>query len=596
MTSTFALTGSDSPRNPDNIIPFQERHWWKEAVVYQIYPASFCDGDGDGWGDIKGITSKLPYLSQLGANVIWLCPIFKSPQHDMGYDISDYRSIHAPYGTTQDVEDMLKAAHDLDLRVILDLVVNHSSNEHEWFLESKSSLNNPKRDWYHWVKGKTGPNGEKLPPNNWKSVFGAESAWQYDETTDEWYLHLFVTQQPDLNWDNPEVREAVYDLMKFWLDKGVDGWRMDVINLISKVAGYPDAPVVDPKAKYQPSIDFVANGPRMHEFLKEMNEKVLSKYDILTVGETPCTHDPKDLIQYVRSDELRMCFHFEMHDLDGTPAGPLENKRIDLRDLKRVIEKWQVAMYEGNGWNSVYYGNHDQARLVTRFCSDAPEYRARSAKLLALNQMTLSGTVYVYQGEDIGMCNMPRDWGFEEYKDIATLQWIQGEKEKRQKATEEENPDLSDLLEQMRAKSRDNARTPVQWDTTKNAGFSTGTPWMRVHDDYKEWNVEVQSKDKDSVNSFYKELFKARNDHLILVYGDFKVLDFENPSVFAYTKTYKDEKVLVILNFSDDAQEFEVDDGLDLSKAKLLLGTMGRGEVKDGKVKLDAWEGVSFTF
>ncbi|GHJ89286.1 hypothetical protein NliqN6_5688 [Naganishia liquefaciens] len=585
-----------SQPNDSTIIPFAERHWWKEAIVYQIYPASFCDANGDGLGDLKGITSKVPYLKQLGVNAIWLCPIYKSPQHDMGYDISDYRDIYEPYGTMDDFDELLKTMHEHGLKLIMDLVVNHCSSEHEWFIESKSSKQNPKRDWFIWRKGKVDENGQKVPPNNWKSVFGAGPAWTYDEGTDEWYLRLFVSQQPDLNWENPEVRQAVYDLMKFWLDKGVDGFRMDVINLISKVPGLPDAEIEDPDSKYQPGFKYTANGPKMHDYLREMNAEVLSKYDVLTVGETPFTHDPKVLIQYIRKDELQMVFQFEMHDLDGgDAANPMKPSPFKLTQLKQIIGRWQKAMFEGNGWNSIYFGNHDQARLVSRFTSDAPEYRARSAKLLALNQLTLSGTPYVYQGEDIGMSNVPQDWGFEEYKDVATLQWIDGMREKRQKSTGQEKPDLTDLLAWMRAKARDNARTPMQWDSSKNAGFSSADqPWMRVHDDYKQWNVQVQSNDPDSVNAFYKQLFNLRNEHLVLVYGSFDYVEFDNEEVFAYVKEHEGEKVLVVLNYTGKNVNFAVPDSLSTGNAKLILGTLGKGAIENGKVALEAWEGMLF--
>ncbi|KAJ9101239.1 hypothetical protein QFC21_003458 [Naganishia friedmannii] len=541
-----------SEPNQSTVIPFAEKHWWKEAhldsapilCAKQIYPASFCDANGDGLGDLKGITSKIPYLAQLGVNAIWLCPIYKSPQHDMGYDISDYREVYEPYGTMADFDELLATMKKHGLKLIMDLVVNHCSSEHEWFIESKSSKQNPKRDWFIWRKGKQDENGQPIPPNNWRSVFGAGPAWTYDEGTDEWYLRLFVSQQPDLNWENPEVREAVYDLMKFWLDKGVDGFRMDVINLISKAPGLPDAEVVDPSSKYQPSFKYTANG----------------------VGETPFTHDPKILIQYIRKDELQMVFQFEMHDLDGgDAANPMKPSPFKLTQLKKIIGRWQQAMFEGNGWNSIYFGNHD------------------------------SGTPYVYQGEDIGMCNMPKDWGFEEYKDVATLQWIDGVREKRQKEPGEENPDLSDLLPYMRAKARDNARTPMQWDTTQNAGFSTGgKPWMRVHDDYEQWNVEVQSKDPNSVNSFYKELFRLRNEHLVLVYGDFNYLDFDNEDVFAYVKEHEGEKVLVVLNYTGKTVTYTIPSSLETGNAKLLLGTLGKGAIETGKIVLEPWEGLLF--
>ncbi|CCO34855.1 hypothetical protein BN14_08964 [Rhizoctonia solani AG-1 IB] len=412
---------------------------FKSYCVYQIYPSSFADANGDGIGDLAGIESKLEYIKRLGADVVWLSPIYRSPQKDMGYDISDYQDIDPRYGTLEDWDSLLKKTHELGMRLVMDLVVNHTSDQHEWFKESRSSKSNPKRDWYIWRPPKFDAEGNRKPPNNWASLFGG-SAWEWDETTQEYYLHLFVVEQPDLNWENPEVRQAIWKLMRWWMERGCDGFRMDVINMISKVPGLPDGPVTQPDRDYQPGYQYYCNGPRVHEYLQEMYREVLSRYpNYFTVGESPLTHDPRDLLPYVLPErkELQMMFQFELADIDGT-HNPLIPRNPSLLDIKSVINKWQAFMFNHGGWNSLYMENHDQARSVSRllgfgvstdkktfnfdlYDEDLKKFWNVGAKLLAILHTTQGGTVFIYQGEEIGATNVPRGWSLEEYKDVATI-------------------------------------------------------------------------------------------------------------------------------------------------------------------------------
>ncbi|KAH8111359.1 glycoside hydrolase family 13 protein [Phellopilus nigrolimitatus] len=536
-----------------------QRAWWKEASVYQVYPSSYCDSNNDGIGDLNGIYSKLDYLKDLGVDVIWLSPIYKSPQEDMGYDISDYRNIDPQYGTLEDWDRLAKGIHERGLKMMMDLVVNHTSDQHEWFKESRSSKTNPKRDWYFWRPAKYDGQGNRIPPNNWKSVFQG-SAWEWDEKTQEYYLHLYVTGQPDLNWESPDLRNAVWDVMRFWLDRGADGFRMDVINLISKVPGLPDAPISNPREEYQPAPMYYANGPRVHEYLKEMNREVLSKYDgLITVGEAPFTHDMRGLAEYVLPDnsELNMVFQFELMDIDSsgpTRDDPLEPRKWKLTELKEVVNRWQTHLRNEGFWNSIYIQNHDQPRCVSRFGNDSPQWRAASAKMLAMLQITQTGTLYVYQGEEIAMANVPRSWPIEEYKDVATQNYYNRDR----KNEKDDNPDMSGVLDGIQKKARDHSRTPMQWESSKNAGFSNAAPWMRVNDDYPEWNVAAQQGDQHSVLSFWKQLLKLRKTHDILVYGDFKLVDEPNEEVFAFRRALDDNTAFVLLNFTDKDVDFKI--------------------------------------
>ncbi|ETS83634.1 hypothetical protein PFICI_05510 [Pestalotiopsis fici W106-1] len=582
---------------------FSSPQWWKEAVVYQIYPSSFQShpGNKSGWGSVKGITSRLDYLKDLGVNVVWSSPIFKSPQADMGYDIADYKMIDPCYGTLEDVDVLIAELKKRDMKLMMDLVVNHTSNEHAWFLESRSSKENPKRDWYIWRKPKSvGADGKPEPPNNWAQILGeANSAWTYDEVTGEYYLSLFTPEQPDLNWENPEVRAAVWDVMHFWLKRGAAGFRMDVINLISKVPGYPDAEVVLSKGhKYQPAWKYYVNGPKLHDYLQEMHREVLSKYDTITVGEMPGVSDEKEVLRTVgaKAGELRMIFIFDVVDIDK-PNVRMALKPWDVKEFKSIISRWQRVMIELDGWDSVFIENHDNPRSVSRYADDSDEYRHLGAKLIALMQTTLGGTLFVYQGEEIGMRNIPKDWDVEEYKDIETINYWK--KMKELYADDEEQLNHGKTVIHMKA--RDHARTPMQWDASANAGFCDADvkPWMRVMDDYPTINAAAQTKASDddnlSVWQFWQRGLKDRKEHAdVFVYGDFQELSHEHPQVFAYTRTsVQGEKWLVVLNYSGKQVEWYFPEDLKVDFWAASNYTKGRiGKPQTAMVPLKPWEGI----
>ncbi|OIJ14902.1 glucohydrolase [Anaerobacillus arseniciselenatis] len=530
-----------------------EKKWWKESVVYQIYPRSFKDSNGDGIGDLKGITSKLDYLKELGIDVLWLSPVYKSPNDDNGYDISDYQAIMDEFGTMEDWDELLAGLHSRGMKMMMDLVVNHSSDEHHWFVESRKSKDNPYRDYYIWRPGKDGQE-----PNNWTSFFSG-SAWQYDEHTDEYFLHLFSKKQPDLNWENPKLRQEVYDMMTWWLDKGIDGFRMDVINLISKADGLPSSPG---GKRYDWGGDYFMNGPRVHEYLQEMNSEVLSKYDMITVGECPGA-STEDAAQYANNEgtELNMIFTFEHMDIDSGPGGKWDVKPWKLADLKEVMSKWQYDL-EGKGWNSLYLNNHDQPRMVSRFGDDG-SYRVESAKMLATFLHMLKGTPYIYQGEEIGMTNVRFD-SIEEYNDIE-IHNMYGEK------VIEGNEDHQRVMEAIYVKGRDNARTPVQWDDSENAGFTTGTPWLKVNPNYKEINAKKALEDKDSIFYYYQKLIQLRKEHDIIVYGKYELILEDNEQIYAYTRSLADEKLLVICNFAGENATFTLPNDLKYGSRELLI-------------------------
>lgn len=556
-----------------------DQSWWKESVVYQIYPRSFKDSNGDGIGDIQGIIEKLDYLKELGVDIIWLSPVYKSPNDDNGYDVSDYQDIMDEFGTMADWEHLVQEMHDREMKLMMDLVVNHSSDEHHWFLEAKKSQDNPYRNYYIWRKGKDGKE-----PTNWESFFSG-SAWEYDETTDEYFLHLFSKKQPDLNWENPKLRREVYDMMNWWIDKGVDGFRMDVINLISK-AGYQDAPNVEGK-KYASGAEYFFNGPKIHEYLQEMNKEVLSK-GVVTVGETPGV-DVEQAKLYTGSDrnELNMVFQFEHMDLDSGPGGKWDLRPLKLKDLRDNFTKWQKGL-EGEGWNSLYLNNHDQPRMVSRFGNDG-KYRVESAKMLATFLHTLQGTPYIYQGEEIGMTNVNFD-SIEEYKDIETLN-MYNEKVK------ENNEDEAKVMESIYVKGRDNARTPVQWNASEHAGFTTGTPWIAVNPNYKEVNVEQAVVDQDSIFHYYKKLIKLRKEHDVIVYGTYDVLLDDHEQIYAYTRTLKKEKLLVILNFSDHRPEFKLPEDMICRDVEVLISNYEQPEEPDvSSIKLRPYEAVVYKY
>lgn len=518
-----------------------EKKWWQKSVVYQIYPRSFQDSNGDGIGDLKGITSRLTYLAKLGVDVIWLSPIYKSPNEDNGYDISDYRAIMDEFGTMEDFDEMLTAAHSLGLRIVLDLVVNHSSDEHPWFVESKKAKDNPYRDFYIWRDGKEGD-----VPNNWGSTFGG-SAWEWDENTQQYYLHLFSKKQPDLNWENPKMRAEVYDMMEWWLEKGIDGFRMDVISCISKDQTFADA-----KTFPNGTTNHIthANGPRVHEFLREMNQRVLSRYDLLTVGECAgCTLEAAKKYASLDGSELNMVFQFEQTEIDDHPTmGRYALGHFELKKLKEVLTKWQLGL-EGIAWNSLYWCSHDQPRIVSRWGNDSLKYRKTSAKMLATCLHMMKGTPYIYEGEEIGMTNMPYWDSIDAYDDIES-------KGNYFMAVERGLMTEKEGLEMMHQKSRDHARTPMQWDDTENAGFTTGTPWIRVNPNYKEINVKEALADPDSVFYYYQKLIQLRKQYDIIVYGIYELLEADHPDLYVYTRTLGEEKLLVVCNFSDHPASF----------------------------------------
>ena len=528
--------------------------WWQRAVVYQVYPRSFYDSNGDGIGDLNGVRAKLDYIRRLGVDVIWLNPIYKSPNDDNGYDISDYRAIMDEFGTMEDFDRLLAEAHEKGLRIVMDLVVNHTSDEHPWFIGSRSSADSSYRDYYIWREGKDGN-----PPNNWGASFRG-SAWERCEETGMYYLHTFSKKQPDLNWENETVRGEVYDLMRFWLDKGIDGFRMDVINYISKTPEMPDGPMMN--RLYGNFRPYCLNGPRVHEFLQEMNREVLSHYDVMTVGETPGV-SVEQAQRYTGPDEheLNMVFQFAHVNLDYDENGKWTLKRVPLDGLRRVLSEWQTGLH-GKGWNSLYLNNHDQPRMVSRFGDDSTEaLRSASAKMLGVLMHMMQGTPYVYQGEELGMTNVAFP-DISDYRDIDTLN-----------AWNEMTGELGVSPEHMMAcihrRSRDNARTPMQWSAAPNAGFTTGTPWIGVNPNYETINAEAQENDPDSVLCFYRRLIALRRELEIITEGDYTLLLADHPQVFAYQRSWQGQRLYVICSFS--AQTFDAPEILPYCGGRLLL-------------------------
>lgn len=503
--------------------------WWKKSTVYQIYPRSFMDSNGDGIGDIRGIIQKLDYLHELGVDILWLSPVYDSPNDDNGYDIRDYYKIMNEFGTMADFDELLEKVHARDMKLVMDLVVNHTSDEHAWFKDHPN--------FYIW----------RDQPTNWRSFFGG-TTWEYQKERNQYYLHLFSKKQPDLNWENPELRNAVYEMMRWWLDKGVDGFRMDVINMISKNPDMKDAPNGDGSSQFM-------NGPNVHTYLKEMNKFVLSQYDIVTVGESPGT-TPKEARDYTaaQNQELNMIFTFEHMDLDQASGEKWDLKPLDLIDLKENLEKWQHGLHN-EGWNSLYWNNHDQPRIVSRF-GDDQDWRVESAKMLATCLHFMQGTPYIYQGEELGMTNVRFDL-IEDYQDIETVNMYQ---EKREAGVSHD-----DIMTKIYAKGRDNARTPMQWSAEPNGGFTTGTPWLKVNPNYKDINA-LQHKDPDSIYQYYKKLIGLRKNMDIITHGDFELLHREDPDVFAYTRTWNDEKLTVYCNFSSQPKSVTLPEG------KILIG------------------------
>ena len=547
---------------------YEGRQWWKEAVVYQVYPRSFNDANGDGIGDLKGITEKLPYLAKLGINVIWLSPVFDSPNVDNGYDISDYFAIMSDFGTMEDFDEMLETAHKHGIKILMDLVANHTSDEHPWFKESRSSKDNPYRDYYIWKDPKGfDEDGNPIPPNNWASEFGGP-AWEWDEATGQFYLHIFFKEQPDLNWENEKVREDLYSMVRWWLDKGVDGFRLDAINIISKPEGFPDDPSTDFE-KHTSSIPFViSNGTMVHPWMKELTRETFSRYDVMTVGETSAT-SPEDAKLWAgyHTGELNMIFHFDHMGVDNDPNGKLGGKwsyaPYKLTELKRILNDWQTTL-EGNAWGSLYWNNHDQPRVVSRFGNDSDEFRTLSAKQLATTLHFMQGTPYIYQGEELGMTNVKFD-SIEDYRDGDSIRFYEDMHVDHKRLSHEE------AMQAIYIKGRDNARTPVQWDASANGGFSPEgvTPWIAVNPNYPAINAEAVLADEDSIFYHYQQLVALRRGELkdLMVYASFAPVDSvqvphnEDEAVYAYTRTGgadgspANESLLVISNFTAEEQE-----------------------------------------
>ena len=527
-----------------------KRNWWKEAVAYQVYPRSFNDSNGDGIGDLPGLIEKLDYLENLGIDVIWLSPMYPSPNDDNGYDISDYKGIMSEFGTMNDFDQLLSSIHQRGMKLILDLVVNHTSDEHPWFIESKSSKTNAKRDWYIWADPK--PDGSE--PNNWESIFNG-STWEFDESTKQYYFHLFSKKQPDLNWENPDVRQAVFEMMNWWFEKGIDGFRVDAITHIKKNFEAADLPVPDGK-KFAPAFDVDMNQPGIQEWLQEMKDKSLSRYDIMTVGEANGV-TPNDAEEWVGEEngKFNMIFQFEHLGLWSTG-----DTKFDVKSYKQVLNRWQKQL-ENVGWNALFIENHDQPRRVSTW-GDDKNYWYESATSHATAYFLQQGTPFIYQGQEIGMTNYPFE-SIESFNDVAVKTEYQ--------IVKKEGGDVNQLLDKYKMENRDNARTPMQWNNSINAGFTTGKPWFHVNPNYTEINVKQQLNDKFSILSYYKALIQLKKSDLIYTYGKFNMVDAENKQVFAYTRTFKNNTVLIVANLTNEVSELNLPFELDISSVDIKL-------------------------
>ena len=527
-----------------------KRNWWKEAVAYQVYPRSFNDSNGDGIGDLPGLIEKLDYLENLGIDVIWLSPMYPSPNDDNGYDISDYKGIMSEFGTMNDFDQLLSSIHQRGMKLILDLVVNHTSDEHPWFIESKSSKTNAKRDWYIWADPK--PDGSE--PNNWESIFNG-STWEFDESTKQYYFHLFSKKQPDLNWENPDVRQAVFEMMNWWFEKGIDGFRVDAITHIKKNFEAGDLPIPDGK-KFAPAFDVDMNQPGIQEWLQEMKDKSLSRYDIMTVGEANGV-TPNDAEEWVGEEngKFNMIFQFEHLGLWSTG-----DTKFDVKSYKQVLNRWQKQL-ENVGWNALFIENHDQPRRVSTW-GDDKNYWYESATSHATAYFLQQGTPFIYQGQEIGMTNYPFE-SIESFNDVAVKTEYQ--------IVKKEGGDVNQLLDKYKMENRDNARTPMQWNNSINAGFTTGKPWFHVNPNYTEINVKQQLNDKFSILSYYKALIQLKKSDLIYTYGKFNMVDAENKQVFAYTRTFKNNTVLIVANLTNEVSELNLPFELDISSVDIKL-------------------------
>lgn len=530
------------------IVPNKDAKWWKEAVVYQIYPRSFKDSEGNGVGDLKGIISKLDYVKSLGIDAVWLNPIYASPNDDNGYDISNYREIMSDFGTMEDFDLLLKEMHQRGIKLIMDLVVNHSSDEHEWFKQSRSSRDNPYRDYYHWWPAENGQ-----PPYRWSWFDVNSNAWKYDATTDSYYLHYFSEKQPDLNWENPKLRNEVYDIMRFWLDKGIDGFRMDAFQFISKDNSYPELPIAIVN-KPTEIIKFYGNGPHLHEYIQEMYREVLSKYNLMTVAEGAGS-SPAEAMQFVDPErkELDIAYHFESVEIGS------HLHDFGLVKYKNIFSSYDTV-FKDKGWLAIFLANHDQPRMVSKFGNDSPEFRELSSKMLTTFILTMRGTPFYYQGDELGMVN-PRFESIDEYHDVETRNKYEGLKLR--------GGDLQGFLEDQKQTSRENSRTPFQWDTTENAGFTNGKPWLKVNPNYKTINVAAQEKDPNSILNYFRKLVKIRKQSPTLIYGTFTLFDRENPNVFAYKRELDGKKLLVLLNFTNKIAVYDLN--IKLRKHEVIL-------------------------
>lgn len=527
-----------------------ERVWWKEAVGYQVYPRSFQDSNGDGIGDLQGMINRLDYLKEMGIDFIWICPMYKSPKDDNGYDISDYQDILEEFGSMDDFDQLLKEVHKRDMKLIIDLVLNHTSDEHPWFIESRSSKDNPKRDWYIWRDGKNG--GE---PNNWESIFEG-SAWEYDEKTDQYYLHVFSTKQPDLNWENPEVRDALYDTVNWWLDKGIDGFRIDAISHIKKRSGFPDMP--NPKKeKYVSSFDMHMNQQGIHEFLQEFKDKTYDNYDVMTVGEANGVHADEADLWVGDNGKMDMIFQFEHLDLWDQNA----EQQLDILGLKKVLTRWQKAL-EGDGWNALFVENHDKARAVSTWGDDEVYWR-ESATSIGTMYFFMQGTPFIYQGQEIGMTNVAFP-SIEDYDDVAAKNLY--------KTKKEQGLSHDEIMDILWNTSRDNSRTPMQWSSQANAGFTTGSPWMKINQNYKEINVADQEEDPHSILNYYKDMIRLKKKYELFTYGTYHLILEDDSQVYAYTRTLDDKVAIVIANLTNEIAKFE--SSYSLSTDDLILSNI----------------------
>ena len=542
-------------------------NWWKEGVLYQIYPQSFNDTNGDGFGDFKGVIEKLDYIQSLGVTMVWMNPFFESPLIDNGYDVSNYKAIHPRYGTMEDFQEMLNGFKARGIKFVLDVVVNHSSNQHRWFQESRSSRDNAYRDYYHWWPA------EKGKPPHRHSLFDPEGAWKYDETTNAYYLHYFADVQPDLNWENPKVRQEVYDIMKFWAEKGVDGFRMDAFQYASKDTSFPEFPAGHEKEFNK----WYGMQPKLHEYLKEMYTEVIEPYNVFAVAEGAGTtlQDAHDLVDEDRK-ELQTAYHFEYVEMSRTPEG------YTLTEFKEVFSRWDASFAE-NGWIAIFLSNHDNARLVNRFGNPSPEFRTLSAQMLNTFLLSMRGTPYTYFGDELGMTNIDMPT-IEEYVDIDAIG--------RYKSALAANANMEEFMEFLNYSSRENARTPMQWNATENAGFTSVIPWKRVNENYKEINVAAQEKDPNSVLNHFRKMVKLRNENKVLVYGHYQILQQEHPEIYAYTRTLADNKVLVLLNFTDHQSAIKLPENILLKD--VLINNYKEVASEKSNISLQPYQAIIF--